>query len=178
VQECNDGGGKGGKIPRAPKGPNNVTSTFFDTSHFFRKTSGSNMGAPNLLFCGARNAFSEIWNSQHWCYLVYSQVFKSARPTREQTNVETARNDLPITHDAFRRKWDVKAVSRNVQIQPLLRQRHNVAIRLLCKSSFGAQSNLSLRSRAQADIKVEKNLFFLKKKHLLFGLKKHFFVFI
>ena len=107
------------------------------------------MGAPNLLFCGARNAFSENWNSQHWCYLVFSQVFKSARPTGEQTNVETARNDLPITHDAFRRKWDVKAVSRNVQIQPMSRQRHNVAIRLLCKSSFGAQSNLSLRSRAQ-----------------------------
>jgi len=27
-----------------------------------------------------------------------------------ETNVETARNDLPIIHDIFRRKQDVKAV--------------------------------------------------------------------
>jgi len=33
----------------APKSPNNVTSTFFNTAHFFQKTSGSKMGAPNLL---------------------------------------------------------------------------------------------------------------------------------
>jgi len=33
----------------APKSPNNVTSTYFDTVHFFRKTSGSNIGAVNLL---------------------------------------------------------------------------------------------------------------------------------
>jgi len=54
-------GSKRGATPRAPnhywgdkslqgtpKSPNDVTSTFFDTAHFFRKTSGSNMGAPNL----------------------------------------------------------------------------------------------------------------------------------
>jgi len=41
-------------------------------------------------------------------YLVYLTVFKSARLASEQvtlqTNVEMARNDLPITHDAFCRK--------------------------------------------------------------------------
>jgi len=41
-------------------------------------------------------------------YLVYSLVFKSARSASEQVpykpNVETARNYLPVTHDAFRRK--------------------------------------------------------------------------
>jgi len=39
----------------------------------------------------------------------------------------------------------VKAVSSEVQVPPLLRQRHNAALRLLYKSSFGPQSNLSLR---------------------------------
>jgi len=38
----------------------------------------------------------------------FSPVFKSARPVSEQvpfkveTNVEMARNDLPVTHDTFR----------------------------------------------------------------------------
>jgi len=40
--------------------------------------------------------------------LVYSPVFKSARPATEQvffqTNVDTARNDLLVAHDTFRRK--------------------------------------------------------------------------
>jgi len=42
---------EGGTIPWAPKCPNNVTSTFFNRVHYicFRKTSVSNMGAPNLL---------------------------------------------------------------------------------------------------------------------------------
>jgi len=31
------------------------------------------------------------------------------------------------------------------QIPPFLRQRHNVSIELLCKSSFGPRKNLSLR---------------------------------
>ena len=33
----------------APKSINNVTSTFFNTVLFLRKTSGCDMGAPNLL---------------------------------------------------------------------------------------------------------------------------------
>jgi len=53
-------------------------------------------------------------------------------------DVETTRNDLPVTHDTFRRKFDVKAVSNKVQVPPLLRQRHNAAIGLFSKSSFGA----------------------------------------
>jgi len=36
--------------------------------------------------------------------------------------VDAARNDLPITHDTFRKKQDIKA---KVQVPPLLRQRHN-----------------------------------------------------
>ena len=44
-----------------------------------------------------------------------------------QTNKETARNDLPITGDTFRRKYDAKAVSSKVQVPPLLRQHHNAA---------------------------------------------------
>jgi len=46
------------------------------------------------------------------------------------TNVETARNDVPITHDTFRRKSDVKAVSSKVQIPPMLHQRRNAALEL------------------------------------------------
>jgi len=44
----NDYGGAE-SLQGAPKSPKKVTSTFFDTAHFFRKTSGSDMGAPNLL---------------------------------------------------------------------------------------------------------------------------------
>jgi len=59
-------------------------------------------------------------------------MFKSVRPVREQatfkTNVETARNNLPRTHDTFRRKYDAKAVSSKVQVPPLLLQRHNAAL--------------------------------------------------
>jgi len=40
------------------------------------------------------------------------------------------RYDLPVTHDIFRRKFDVKAVSNKVQIPPLLRQRDNAALLL------------------------------------------------
>jgi len=38
-------------------------------------------------------------------------------------NVGTAGKYLPITHDTFRRKYGVKAVSSKVQMPPLLRQR-------------------------------------------------------
>jgi len=41
-------------------------------------------------------------------------VFKIARPASEQVPIkrtETAGNDLPVTHDTFRRKQDVKALS-------------------------------------------------------------------
>jgi len=36
-----------------------------------------------------------------------------------------------MTHDTFRRKEDMKAVSRKVQVPLSLCQRHNVALRLL-----------------------------------------------
>jgi len=52
-------------------------------------------------------------------------------------NVEKGRNEFPITHDT---------VPGKVQGPPLLRQHHNVALRLLHKSSFGPQSNVSLRT--------------------------------
>jgi len=42
-------GGQAGTIPRVPKGPNTVTSTSIQWN-CFRKTSASNMGAPNLLY--------------------------------------------------------------------------------------------------------------------------------
>jgi len=61
---------------------------------------------------------------------------------------------LPITHDTFRRKQDVKTVSSKVQIPPLLRQRHNAALGLLYKSSFRPRSNLSLRPLAQSKVYV------------------------
>jgi len=68
-------------------------------------------------------------------------VFKSARLASEQssfsTNLETARNYLPVTHDTFGKKWNVKAVSSKVQVTPLLRQRHNVAHGLHHKPSIG-----------------------------------------
>jgi len=38
------------------------------------------------------------------------------------------RDDLSVTHDTFRRKQDVKAVSSKVQGPPLLRRRHNAAL--------------------------------------------------
>jgi len=38
--------------------------------------------------------------------------------------LETARNDLLITHDTF----DVKAVSSKVQVPPLFHQHHDVAL--------------------------------------------------
>jgi len=44
-------------------------------------------------------------------------------------NIDMARNDFPVTHNNFRRKYDVKAVSRRVQVLPLLYQHHNVALR-------------------------------------------------
>ena len=44
------------------------------------------------------------------------------------TNVEAARNDLPVTHDTFRRKKDEKAVSSKVPVPPLSRQRHNAPL--------------------------------------------------
>ena len=46
-------GGKGATIPRVPKSPNNVTSTFFNiVQHIcFRKTSGWNMGGAQLVSC-------------------------------------------------------------------------------------------------------------------------------
>ena len=43
------GRNEGGAIPRAPKSPNNVTSTFIIQYVCFRKTLISNMGVPNLL---------------------------------------------------------------------------------------------------------------------------------
>jgi len=36
-----------------------------------------------------------------------------------------AGNDLPVTHDTFRRKLDVKTVAGEVQLPPLLHQRLN-----------------------------------------------------
>jgi len=56
----------------------------------------------------------------------------------------TARNDLPVTHDTFRIKQYVNAVSSKVQVLPLLRLCHNAAFALLYDSSFGPRSNLSL----------------------------------
>jgi len=60
--------------------------------------------------------------------------------------VDTAKTDLPITHDTFRKKYDVTAISNKVQVLLLLRQHHNAAFWLLCTYSFGPQGNLSLRS--------------------------------
>jgi len=49
AERSNQGRNDGGRINmRAPKSPNNVTSTSVQYI-FCRKTSGSNMGAPNLL---------------------------------------------------------------------------------------------------------------------------------
>jgi len=53
--------------------------------------------------------------------IVNSLVFKSIRLASEsksffKTNVQKAREDLPIIHDTFRKKQDVKAVSRNGSI--------------------------------------------------------------
>jgi len=39
----------------------------------------------------------------------------------------------------------MKAVSSKVQVQSLLRQRHNVVLGLLYKSSIGPRSNLRLK---------------------------------
>jgi len=40
-----------------------------------------------------------------------------------------ARNDFSITHNTFRRKLNVKAVSGKIQVLQLLRQSHNAALR-------------------------------------------------
>ena len=48
-------------------------------------------------------------------------------------NVETARDDLPITHDTFCEKQGVKAVSSKVPVPPLLRKRDTAALGLLHK---------------------------------------------
>jgi len=40
-------GGKGGTMTRAPKSPNNVASTFFNTVNLLPKDLGSNMGGPS-----------------------------------------------------------------------------------------------------------------------------------
>jgi len=40
---------------------------------------------------------------------------------------------------------DVTAVSSKIQVPPLLRKRHNAALALLFKPSFGLRSSLSLR---------------------------------
>jgi len=45
-----------------------------------------------------------------------------------ETKEERTRNDLPVTHDVFRRKYFMKDLSCKVQIPPLLRQRHNAAV--------------------------------------------------
>jgi len=40
-------------------------------------------------------------------------VFKSARPASQdipKMNVEKARDDLPVSHDTFWRKWYVKTI--------------------------------------------------------------------
>jgi len=50
-------------------------------------------------------------------------------------NVETARTDLPTIHDTFRR--NVKPISCKVEVPPLLCQRHNEALCLLCRPYFG-----------------------------------------
>jgi len=60
------------------------------------------------------------------------------------TNVETAGNDLPATHDTFCRKKYVKPVSGKVQAPSLLHERH-AALGLLHRFSFGSRRDLSLR---------------------------------
>jgi len=60
-----------------------------------------------------------------------------------------------MTHDTIRRKKDVKAVSGKVQVPPLLRQRHNAALFLFCKSSFRPRSNLSLRPWSMAYLRYK-----------------------
>jgi len=63
--------------------------------------------------------------------LADSPAFTSAPLTSEQvpfkTNLETTRNDLPIIHDTFRRKYDVKTFLVRFSYRPLLRQCHNTA---------------------------------------------------
>jgi len=63
-------------------------------------------------------------------------------------------NDFPMTHNTFRRKWDVKAVSSKVQAPPLLRHRHNApegshnvgcGPRVTLEVLVCPRSNLSLR---------------------------------
>jgi len=57
--------------------------------------------------CGPR-CFLEKFKWWHLSYSAYSPVFKSAWPAEWtssfQTHADTARNDLPIIHDTFRKK--------------------------------------------------------------------------
>ena len=67
----------------------------------------------------------------HLNYLSLSPVFQKCSASKWtssfQKSVEAAGNDLHMTHDTFRRKWDVKYISSKVQLPPLLRQRHDAA---------------------------------------------------
>ena len=71
-----------------PKSPNNVTSTF-NTAHFFRKTSGSDMGAPNLLL-----APGAIWpryvTAQCSCHRFIPVLRKRLKPVLQ----EHSRDDM------------------------------------------------------------------------------------
>ena len=40
--------------------------------------------------CAARDAFLEFWDNWHLGYLVYSSVFKSARPASQQDHLKRA----------------------------------------------------------------------------------------
>jgi len=44
--------GQGGTISRAPKSPNNITSTLFNAIHWLPKDFGFEHGEPNLLLAG------------------------------------------------------------------------------------------------------------------------------
>jgi len=48
-------GGKGGTIPRAPKSPNNVTRTFFNTIHLLPKDIRFEHGGAKLACCPGRH---------------------------------------------------------------------------------------------------------------------------
>ena len=82
---------------------------------------------PAKASCAAHDAFLEYSNKQHLSYLIYSAVFKSARPASEQVPLKRIYS-RETTMDTFRRKSDVKAVCNKVQVQPLMRQRDNATV--------------------------------------------------
>jgi len=62
---------------------------------------------PARAICAARGALWEFSNNQHVrLFRLFAGVYKclaSERTSSFETNVETATNDLPITHDTFRK---------------------------------------------------------------------------